>query len=346
MHCFKAPALITDWEQESARKLKMMTTNIFKIRNAITAFTNHVGFDFTFGKKGVTDTQEWIRNGPHHSTVIKNVIGRMLNGMNFLSEVYGNNTKGKKDMKIIFFPRKKFYERLFSIFSVMAMMLMVIDSMVKHDSLICNSIMDREDGGISLSAYYKYQRLRPTEFERKIVQDLDEATSYSIYEKPTIPLEKQERLRRLNAVHQLTEDYPKVRDGSSIIYNRALRNQFHQRILERMDRERPRIQGKNLKYLEKSSYFYLYISKKLGIIRHPELMEARDYLTPERLPERRSPMMVDSPRSPPRDPRRRTTRGLTQYPAASSRSRARRDDDEVQIISTRNFQWADSNQME
>ena len=153
--------------------------------------------------------------------------------------------------KIIFFREEKSQtrEKNFS-FSVMAMMLMVIDSMVKHDSLICNSIMDREDGGISLSAYYKYQRLRPTEFERKIVQDLDEATSYSIYEKPTIPLEKQERLRRLNAIHQLEEDYPKIRDGSTIIYNRGLRHQFHQRILEKMDRERPRIQGKNLEYLE------------------------------------------------------------------------------------------------
>ena len=103
---------ITDWEQESARKLKMMTTCIFKIRNAITAFTKareDVGFDFTFGKKGVTDTQEWIRDGPHHSTVIKNVIGRMLNGMNFLSEIYGNNTEGKKQRrkKKIFFPKKK-----------------------------------------------------------------------------------------------------------------------------------------------------------------------------------------------------------------------------------------------
>ena len=248
--------------------------------------------------------------------------------------------------KIIFFREEKVkLERNFS-FSVMAMMLMVIDSMVKHDSLICNSIMDREDGGISLSAYYKYQRLRPTEFERKIVQDLDEATSYSIYEKPTIPLEKQERLRRLNAIHQLEEDYPKIRDGSTIIYNRGLRHQFHQRILEKMDRERPRIQGKTLEYLENLNKISNNTLANLGIIRHPELVEAQDYLTPERLPERRSPMMVDSPRSPPRDPRRRTTRGLTQYPATSSRSRARRDDDEVQIISTRNFQWADSNQME
>ena len=131
----------------------------------------------------------------------------------------------------------------FSIFSVMAMMLMVIDSMVKHDSLICNSIMDQEDGGISLAAYYKYQRLQPTEFEHKILQDLDEATTYSIYEPPTVPLEKQERLRRLNAVHQLKEEYPKVRNGGFIIYNRGLRNRFHQRILEKMDRERPRIQG-------------------------------------------------------------------------------------------------------
>ena len=131
----------------------------------------------------------------------------------------------------------------FSLFTVMAMMIMVIDSMVKHDSLVCNSIMDKEDGGISLSAYYRYQRLRPTEFETKILQDLDESTSYSIYEKPTIPLEKQERLRRLNAVHQLTEDCPKVQNGGYIVYNRALRHMFHQKILERMDRERPRIQG-------------------------------------------------------------------------------------------------------
>ena len=101
---------ITDWEQESARKLKMMTTCIFKIRNAITAFTKareDVGFDFTFGKKGVTDTQDWIRNGPHHSTVIKNVIGRMLNGMNFLSEIYGNNTEGKKLRQKLYFSEKK-----------------------------------------------------------------------------------------------------------------------------------------------------------------------------------------------------------------------------------------------
>ena len=59
-----------------------------------------------------------------------------------------------------------------SLFTVMAMMIMVIDSMVKHDSLVCNSIMDKEDGGISLSAYYKYQRLRPTEFETKILQEV------------------------------------------------------------------------------------------------------------------------------------------------------------------------------
>ena len=101
---------MTDWEQESARKLKMMTTNIFKIRKAITAFTKareDSGFDFTFGKKGVTDTQAWIREGPHHSTVIKNVIGRMLNGMNFLSEIYGNNTEGKQKIREIFLNKFK-----------------------------------------------------------------------------------------------------------------------------------------------------------------------------------------------------------------------------------------------
>ena len=75
-------------------------------------------------------------------------------------------------------------------------------------------------------------------------------------------------------------------------------------------------------------------------------MEARQYSTPERVPERRSPIVVESPRSPPRDPRRRTTRGLTQYPAAGTTTRSRRQDDEVQIISTRNFQWADSEMME
>ena len=105
---------ITDWEQESARKLKMMTTNIFKIRNAITAFTKareDSGFDFTFGKKGATDTQAWIREGPHHSTVIKNVIGRMLNGMSFLSETYGNNSEGKHLTKEIIFSTEKSKKR-------------------------------------------------------------------------------------------------------------------------------------------------------------------------------------------------------------------------------------------
>ena len=75
-------------------------------------------------------------------------------------------------------------------------------------------------------------------------------------------------------------------------------------------------------------------------------MEARQYSTPERVPERNTPIVVESPRSPPRDPRRRTTRGLTQYPAVGTRSRSRRQDDDVQIISTRNFQWADAEMME
>ena len=74
-------------------------------------------------------------------------------------------------------------------------------------------------------------------------------------------------------------------------------------------------------------------------------MEARQYQSPERQPER-SPMALDSPRSPPRDPRRRTTRGLTQYPPTGARTRHRRDDDEVQVLSERNFRWADNDRME
>ena len=75
-------------------------------------------------------------------------------------------------------------------------------------------------------------------------------------------------------------------------------------------------------------------------------MEARQYQSPERQPERRSPIALDSPRSPPRDPRRRTTRGLTQYPPTGARARNRRDDDEVQVLSERNFRWADNDRME
>ena len=129
----------------------------------------------------------------------------------------------------------------------MAMFCMVMDSLCKIDSIVCNSIMDEEDGGLSLSSYYKFEKLRPTEFETRILQELDVATSYSFYEKPIVPIEKSERLRRLNAQYELQTDYKKVREGNWIVYSRSLRNQFHKRILEKMDLERPRIQGKYLK---------------------------------------------------------------------------------------------------
>ena len=126
----------------------------------------------------------------------------------------------------------------------MAMILMVVDSICKHDSIVCNSILDNEDGGLSLSAYYGYKRVRPTEFELKMITELDEACTYSLYERPTVPLEKAERLRRLNARHVLPDDYQKIRNGGHIIYNRALRNTFHQKMIEKIDRERPRLIGK------------------------------------------------------------------------------------------------------
>ena len=76
-----------------------MSSNINKVRNAFVAFTKakeDSGLDFTFGNRRVDDPQNWVREGPHHSVVLKNVIGRIANGLNYLSEAYGNNTQGTK----------------------------------------------------------------------------------------------------------------------------------------------------------------------------------------------------------------------------------------------------------
>ena len=88
-----------------------------------------------------------------------------------------------------------------------------------------------------------------------------------------------------------------------------------------------------------------------GITRHPELLEYRDFGSPERrysghrTPERRansmqSPgrMVIDTPRSPPRDPRRRpNNRGLTNY--GILRPQNEPIDDDVQIVHERTFTW-------
>lgn len=109
--------------------------------------------------------------------------------------------------------------------------------------------MDEEDGGLSMASYYNLKKLPPTEFEVKLMADLDNATSYSVYEKPTVPLKKEERLRRLNARAELKEDYKKVREGKLMIYNKTLRNGLHMKLLEKLEREKPRLQGKNYKVL-------------------------------------------------------------------------------------------------
>ena len=89
----------TDWERETAKKLEIMSKCIFKIRNSIVGFTKareDSGLDFTFGSTKIENTRQWVREGPHHSLVVKNVLGRILSGMGFLSDMYGNKTEGKR----------------------------------------------------------------------------------------------------------------------------------------------------------------------------------------------------------------------------------------------------------
>ena len=89
----------TDWERETAKKLEIMSKNIFKIRNSIVSFTKareDSGLDFTFGSTRIENTRQWVRDGPHHSLVVKNLLGRILSGMGYLSRMYGNETEGKK----------------------------------------------------------------------------------------------------------------------------------------------------------------------------------------------------------------------------------------------------------
>lgn len=96
----------TDWERSVSIKLEIMANSTLKVRKAIQAFTRareDSGLELTFGSGNLDDVETWVRDGPHHSVVLKNIVGRIANGLSFLSKSFGNEDLGKYTKKLEIF---------------------------------------------------------------------------------------------------------------------------------------------------------------------------------------------------------------------------------------------------